>query len=284
MRRELEKFTRTSGGGRRVQAWLPWLVVGVLLIGWIGLRVKPSPFPNYLAPNATLETVPLPANLPAPVTRFYRELYGERVPLVTSAVISGRARMKLFGLDFPARFRFVHEAGKAYRHYFEVTVFGLAIFKVNEHFVDGHAKLELPVGVQSGALIDQAANLALWAEAASFPALFVTDPRVRWSAIDGSSAVLSVPFGDELERFVVRFDPRTGLLESLEAMRYRDVGDISKHLWIARNRDWRTLDGVRLATTGTATWLDQGGPWATFTTEQIVLNADVRTYVRTDGL
>ncbi|NJK45195.1 MAG: hypothetical protein HC933_13770 [Pleurocapsa sp. SU_196_0] len=34
----------------------------------------------------------------------------------------------------------------------------------------------------------------------------------------------------------------------------------------------------------TATWLDQGEPWATFTTEQIVLNADVRRYVRERGL
>jgi hypothetical protein len=268
---------------------MPWLimvggVIAVIVIGWIGLRLPPSPFPPYPASSAPLETVPLPTNLPPPVRRFYRELYGDRVPLVTSAVVSGRATMKLFGLDLPARFRFVHEAGKSYRHYFEVTFFGVAIFKVNEHFVDGRARLELPVGVQSGAKIDQAANLALWAEAAAFPALFVTDSRVRWSAIDDSSAVLSVPFGDDFQRLVVRFDQRSGLLDSLEAMRYRDAADFSKQLWIARNANWQTVDGVRLATTGTATWLDQGKPWATFTTEQVVLNADVSQYVRARGL
>jgi hypothetical protein len=211
-------------------------------------------------------------------------LYGERVPVVTSAVISGRARMNLFGVDVPARFRFVHEAGKAYRHYIEVTLFDWVIINVNEHFADGHAKLELPTGVQQGATIDQAANLALWAEATAFPALFVTDSRVHWTGLDDSSAILNVPFGTQRERFIARFDPRTGLLETLEAMRYRDASDTTKHLWIAQNRDWQILDGVRLPTTGTATWLDQGAPWATFTTEQIVLNTDVAWYVRADGL
>jgi hypothetical protein len=268
---------------------MPWLIVvgvliAVLALGWVGLRVPPAPFPPFPASSAPPERVPLPTDLPAPVLRFYRALYGERVPVMTSAVISGRATMKLFGMDFPARFRFVHNAGKAYRHYFEVTFFGVPIFKVNEHFVDGHARLELPVGVQEGATIDQAANLALWAEASAFPALFVTDARVHWSPLDESSAVLSVPFGDAQERFVVRFDPNSGLLASLEAMRYRDAADADKQLWIARNFDWQTLDGVRLATTGTATWLDQGKPWATFTTEQIVLNTEVGQYVRTNGL
>jgi hypothetical protein len=284
MQRTLEVPAPARKGGRGVIWFVLSLFVGLLALGWIGTRVQPTPFPNFPASSATLQTVPLPVNLPAPVQRFYRELYGERVPVVTSAVISGRARMKLFGLEFPARFRFVHEAGKAYRHYFEVTFFGIPIFKVNEHFLEGRANLELPVGVQRGAKIDQAANLALWAEATSFPSLFVTDPRARWSAIDDSSAVLSVPFGDTLERFVVRFDPRTGLLETLEAMRYRDPNDTAKHLWIARGLGWKTLGDVRLATIGTATWLDQGAPWATFTTEQIILNADVAAYVRANGL
>jgi hypothetical protein len=265
-----------------------WMVLVVLLtlvaLGWAGLQVPPTPFPKYQAITSPLETRGIPTNLPTPVQRFYTELYGQEAPIISSAVLTGRARMKLFGLEFPARFRFVHEAGRAYRHYFEVTFFGFAIFKVNEHFLDGQATLELPVGLQQGANIDQGANLALWAEAASFPALFITDARVRWQTLDDSSAVLIVPYKDQMQHFVVRFDQKTGLLTQLEAMRYRDPNDTEKHLWIAEAGGWTALQGQRLAALGRAIWLDQGRAWATFTTEEIVLNADVRQYVRANGI
>jgi hypothetical protein len=262
-----------------------FVVIGLIVaLAWTGLQVTPTSFPKFTTANAPLATVDLPSGLPAPVQRFYQMVYGPRVPLIRSAVLSGRAHMQLFGLRFPARFRFVHDAGKAYRHYFEVTWFGLPIFKVNEHFIDGHAQLELPVGVQRGANIDQAANLALWAEASAFPALFITDPRVQWQAVDDETAVLIAPFGAQQQHLIARFDPETGLLRQLEAMRYRDATDTNKTLWIAESRDWNTVAGHKLARVGAAIWFDQGHPWATFTTEEVVLNADVSQYVRASGL
>jgi hypothetical protein len=64
-----------------------------------------------------LETIPLPGNSPAPVERFYRQLYGQQAPVITSAVLSGRAIMRIGGITFPTRFRFTHNAGQGYRHY-----------------------------------------------------------------------------------------------------------------------------------------------------------------------
>ncbi len=64
--------------------------------------------------------------------RFYRAIYGDRIPVIESAVISGRAQLRVFGITFPARFRFTHVAGKDYRHCIEATIFGLSIMKVNE--------------------------------------------------------------------------------------------------------------------------------------------------------
>jgi len=45
---------------------------------------------------------------------------------------------------------------------------------------------------------------------------------------------------------VVRFDPQTGLLKNLEAMRYRDVKDKAKTLWITESMGWRELGGYKL--------------------------------------
>lgn len=254
-------------------------------IGWLGLRIKPKPFASYPEQTPPLPTVPLPDDLPAPVLRYYRQLYGDVVPVITSAVVSGRATMKPFGFALPARFRFVHDTGQGYRHYIEATFFGIPIMKVNEWYLDGHGRLDLPIiGVTEGPKTDQGANLGLWAESTFLPAIWITDERVRWEAVDEETAVLIVPFGDEEQQFVVRFDPETGDLLLLEAMRYRDeAGD--KILWLAAAVPGETIEagGATLNATGSATWLDQGTPWATFTAEEIVYNVDVQAYIRATG-
>ena len=68
------------------------IVIILVILTWIGLRIKPKPFPHYHMQTPHLETVALPANLPAPVTRSYQQIYGNQVPVITSAAISGKAK------------------------------------------------------------------------------------------------------------------------------------------------------------------------------------------------
>jgi hypothetical protein len=135
-------------------------------LGWTGLRLRPAPFSAAAQPSAPLETIPLPADLPAPVARFYRQTYGEQVPVIRSAVITGRGMLRLNGLTLPVRFRFTHDAGQSYRHYIEATLFGLPLLKVNEYYVNDQERMVLPWGVQEGSpKLDQGGNLGMWAEA-----------------------------------------------------------------------------------------------------------------------
>jgi hypothetical protein len=261
------------------------LLVVLTAVGWLGLQIKPRPFASYPTQIGALQTVPLPDDLPAPVARHYHQLYGEAVPVITSAVVSGRATIRPFGFDIPARFRFVYEAGQGYRHYIEGAWFSLPIMKVNEWYLDGHGRLELPIlGVVEGPHTDQGANLGMWAESAFLPAILITDPRVRWEAIDEETALLIVPFGEAEQQFVVRFDPESGRQYLMEAMRYRDE-ESDKILWLAASVPGETITvaGAVLDAVGSATWLDQGTPWAIFTTEQIVYNVDVQKYIRVRG-
>ena len=262
------------------------ILAALVLVGWLGLKIRPKSFLPYPEKTLELKTIPLPAGLPAPVERFYKTVYGDQIPVIESAVMKGRAFISPFGIKLPARFIFVHNAGKDYRHYIEATWFGIPIMKVNEGYVDQKSFFAGPVGdpIVDDASTNQAANLAVWAEAGWFPSIWITDPRVHWEPVDDNTALLYVPFEGIEENFVMRFNSETGLLDSMEAMRYRDTGPQAKKiLWITRNVPAKKIEGTQLDTVGTATWLDQGTPWATFTLEEVNYNVNVSEYIRQRG-
>jgi hypothetical protein len=274
----------------RILLWIAITLVALILLVLIGLRIQPRSFPAYPGAPGPIDYTPLPEGLPAPVVRFYRAVYGEEVetrgvPLITSAVITGRASLRLGPVTMPGRFRFTHVAGQDYRHYIETTFFGIPIFRVNETYIDGRGRQEIPFGVvDNDPRANQAAALGLWAETGWFPAVFVTDERVRWEPLDDHAALLTVPYNGDEEVFIARFDPQTGLLLFFEAMRYRETDSERKVLWITEAKAWGEVNGHRTMVIATVVWLDQGTPWAVFHTEEMVLNADVSDYVRDRGL
>ncbi len=253
--------------------------------GWLGLRVKPKPFPPFPERTPAMETIDLPADLPPPVERFFKTIIGEKIPVIESAVLTGSATLKVFGISFPSRFRMTHIAGQGYRHYLEATIFGYPIMKVNESYLDGKGRMELPFGIiENEPKIDSAANLGLWAESIWLPSILITDSRVRWEAIDDTTARLIVPFGEDEDVFTVAFDPETGLLRALEAQRYREAKDEQKILWRNEAIEWKAFHGIQIPSPASTIWMDQGKPWSIWTMEDVVYNVDVAEYIRAKGL
>ncbi|HEU0295283.1 MAG TPA: DUF6544 family protein [Anaerolineales bacterium] len=245
---------------------LPLIIVCILasflFLGWVGLRIKPKPFPPFPGETLALQTVPLPEGLPAPVEYFYRSRYGENIPVFDTAVISGRGTLKLGGIALPIRFRFVHEAGKNFRSDIDMTIFGLPVMHAFEVYADGHGRGVTPGGVdENEAWFDQSANIRMWAEAIDwFPAILLTDPNVRWEPIDENTALLVVPFGETHDSLIVRFNPSDSSVQFIEAMKYKTAD--AKVLWI---------NGI---------WMDDGRPWITMNVEEMLFNVDIGDYIR----
>ncbi|HET9496163.1 MAG TPA: DUF6544 family protein [Chloroflexia bacterium] len=242
------------------------LLVQLAGLAWVGLRVRPAPFAPVDRQPEPAQSIALPEGLPAPVERYYRATYGERVPAVNSGVVSGRGTMRLFGIMFPLRFRFMHEAGRNFRSYFELTMFGRPVMKVNEHYRDDKFRQELPFGVEEGEpKNDHSAALRMWSEWALWlPAMLLREPDVRWVPVDDTMALLTVPTQEGEEHLVVRFDPATGKAQHVEAMKYKHPADTAKTLWV------------------NAVWFGDM-PWASFDIEDVTLNAEVDTSVDAKG-
>jgi hypothetical protein len=146
-------------------------------------------------------------------------------------------------------------------------------------------RMELPVGViENEPKIDMAANLGLGGESVWLPSIFVTDLRVRWEAIDDTTARLVVPFGEKEDTFTVTFDPETGLITTLEAKRYREATDEAKILWHNTMMDWQKVNGHLLPLVGAVTWMDEGTPWAVFTVEEVVYNEVIVALENVDAI
>jgi len=254
------------------------VLLGLTLIGWLGFQVPPRGYPAVDEQETGMETVPVPDDLPLPVNNYYQKVYGDEMPVVSSAVISGRGTMRIKGLTMPVRWRFTHRAGADYRHQIQTTWFGFPLLKVNEVYQDGSGRMELPFGVSEGPKVNQGANLGLWAETIWMPSVWLTDPAASWEPLDEHTAVLVVPFGQETQRFVVRFDPETDLIRIMESMRFKGEESESKTLWLNQVRAWGEKDQAVIPVDLALTWFDEGTPWAKLQVEQIAYNLNPEGY------
>ena len=265
------------------QAWRGAVLSGLILLGLIlaqGLRVQPEPLAAFPQETAVSTTVPVPADLPAPVARFYEVIAGDELPLVETAVVTGHGTLRFQGITFPTRVRMAHNVGQEYRQFFQATYFGFPFMAADEWIIDGHAVLNTPVGrVENDPDIDSASNLALWAFGLNAPSIFLSDPRVRWEPIDENTARLVVPSGAGEDRFTVTFDPATGLVATMDALRYVDA-EQGKKPWRSVPGEWREIAGMLVPTRLEVIWLHEGTPWLTADIEDIAFNVPVDTYLQ----
>lgn len=261
----------------KVIMWVLGGLVALAGIGWVGLLIPPRSVQPTMGEAEDRGTVALPADLPAPVRRYFQVAFGEQIPRIESMAAWGRARAN-FGVWMPLRFQLYHRPGYAFQRDMEITWFGWPVLRAKDQYLDGKGKTG-PVGnLATGPKVDQGANLILWAEAAFYPSLLLTDPRIRWEALDETSARLHFPFGDQQDEVTFHFDPQSGLITRITALRYRDEAG-EKLPWVAEMLAWQTVNGMKLPSRVAITWEDQGRPWSYWDFEGVAWNVDIAPWL-----
>jgi hypothetical protein len=261
----------------QILAGIVSLIALVLAGGWLGLQIKAERLPTPPA-GSPPKRLPMPDHLPAPALRFARAVYGDDLPDIQSAIVQGRGRLAPFKLPLPARFRFYYDAvGSSHYHDIQVTWFNRPFIRIHARNLEGHATLDLGMmgRVDNQPHTNRAAVQGYWGEVLAWlPAIALTDPRVRWEAIDDHSARLHLPGLEVEEAFTITFDPETGLLDTLTARRYQSETNPQRWLWRNHARAWGMVDGQRVPVVSQTQW-NEDKPWATWEIEHIALNVDV---------
>jgi hypothetical protein len=81
----------------------------------------------------------------------------------------------------------------------------------------------------------------------------------------------------------VYFDPETGLIASMEAMRYKEATSTEKTLWQLDVLAWDKYHSLLIPSRSTVTWADEGSPWLVIELDDIAYNVDVQEYIRAEG-
>jgi hypothetical protein len=257
------------------------VVIGLWLLGFQVPAGRAKPHPE---PSRNEGTVSLPADLPPAVRRFFAAIVlSDRpsLPRLNTAVVWGRARQRLVVVRrriwVPVTWRQQFLAGQAF--YWSATVrwFRLPFGKGYDFFRDGHGEFGFGPEVARSRQLDQAENVRLWAESVWMPTVWLNDWRVQWQdtslvtdsdadsdtdSDDGSAAGGSESAGTEAadhawlvvpgaagadpERLRVWFDPRTGLIDRIEARRFRGTSDAAPSRWTVTCTDWKAFRGVKI--------------------------------------
>ena len=134
----------------------------------------------------------------------------------------------------------------------------VTILRVLDAYVEGTGLTKIGPVPQLGAEVDQAAWLAMWAEAIFWPRAWAIG-RLQWEAIDERHARARLPFGEGDELLDLTFDPATRFPNVYEVMRCKGAG--RKVRWRADFSDLRRFGSFWAWSHLLATWSDEPGPW-----------------------
>jgi hypothetical protein len=207
--------------------------------------------------------------LPAPVTRYFA------FALSPGQRIIGRAHLRSTGTfaakpnawaPFTAE-QHVRTEPPEFVWNARIAMMPLVPVRVRDSYVGGEGSMRatlaglVPIVSQHGTPEMAAASLQRFlAEAVWYPTALLPREGLSWSAIDDTSARVTLTDGPTTVSLDVTFGSR-GEIETISTMRYRDVkGTPVATPWVGHHRDYMRLSGMMIPTAGDVAWVLPTGP------------------------
>lgn len=203
----------------KVVLWVIGTLIVLLIAGIVGIFVpdRAHRFEN-LKPR-DLGTFRLPDNLPAPIRDYYITAVGQDLPIIESALLWGRAKIKLGGIWIPIRWKQYFRAGKSFQWLAEITWFGITVFRADDHYINNRGRMIIGSKIFEGVDFDQGENARLWAEHIYLPSALLSDSRVQWEEVDSLTAKMIYPFDDTYEEAIINIDAASHLITRMSMQR-----------------------------------------------------------------
>lgn len=215
------------------------VLIALLAVAWSGFKYPPKSLPPHPEETKSMKLIGIPSNLPEPVERHFNEVFDIKAPSIETAVVWGKADLRISGIWVPALFKaYYYIPGHDFVREMEITWFGRTVLKGKDSYINGKGYFGIGGEAESGERVDSASNLTVWAEAVFTPTKFIADPNIRWQTIDDNTIKLIVPLNDTEDTITVKFDPKTGLMSEMKALRYRSQ-EQKRTPWSVRFYDWR---------------------------------------------
>lgn len=240
--------------------------------GWLGLQFPPNIEPAVAEYYETEYITELPENLPAPVKRYLKTVFADKILMIKTAVFRGSPQARINGIRMRINYQVYYRFGGDYRRDMRVGWFGRQLIEGHELYVDGVGKALIAGETDSGPEFEQAFNISIWAEVVLMPSLLLQDERLRWETISENNLKLYVPFHDQTDSLTIDFDPVTGLVSRIEAQRPKNGKLVG---WAITPRDWQWINGIYLPTRNPLQWADEKTPWTVWTIENMRYNLKV---------
>ncbi len=256
-----------------------FLIILILLLGLsgvftLGLVIPPRPYRKYPAPAQRGEPQPFLPGLPEPVHRHFVETIGERPPAIESAVVWGRGRACIRGVWVPFRFRGWYRAGQSFSRRVEVTWFQRPVLRGVDSWINGQGVFEMAGKVETGERVDLGEMLTMWADSVWMPSVFVHCPDIRWESVDDRTSRLVVPYKDGTGSLEAHFDPATGRMTQLTALRYSD-DSADMEPWQVDLLEWKEINGFLVPVYIDIAWGLVGSPISYWRVDGIAYNVNV---------
>ncbi len=211
----------------------------------------------------TLRKAELPADLPAPLLRYYRQVYGE-VPYAQQSVAAwgrGKFSVRKFpvigNLWVPDGWTLHLVPGQAFVWRARFYWLRRMLLDGGDEYKQGHGRFLMGGQASEGENMDRSERVALWLYTlAVAPTAPLEHPGAQWQALDEHSVQVSLPYEDETLTFHLFFDPQTGSLARVETQRPASKSGILYRFQMFLSRYQKFEGGITLPSHFCMAWED----------------------------